>query len=161
MEQFEENILNMYNFDAGERKEFNDRYQAEKFKYKTALLLAVFGGFVGAHHFYLRRWWLGIASVLFISTLIPMIAGFIEAFFLKSEIREKNEEIAITIANSINLRRKLNRFNQEAIQPAPAGHNSPQAPVYQAQISKVTCAYCGSKVLSSETECPNCGGDID
>ncbi|MDA3862240.1 MAG: TM2 domain-containing protein [Deltaproteobacteria bacterium] len=160
MEQVAENILNMYNFDAGERKEFNNRYQAEKFKYKTALILAVFGGFVGAHHFYLKRWWLGIASILFISTLIPMIAGFIEAFFLKSEIREKNEEIAVAIANSINLRRKLNRFNQEEMQPA-VRYNSPQAPGFQAQVSKVTCAYCGSKVFSSETECPNCGGEID
>tara|TARA_B110000285_G_C14716437_1_gene420143 strand:- start:221 stop:487 length:267 start_codon:yes stop_codon:yes gene_type:complete len=42
---------------------------------KTAALLAIFGGFVGAHRFYLGETGKGIFSILIFWTFIPAIVG--------------------------------------------------------------------------------------
>ncbi|MBN2722589.1 MAG: NINE protein [Deltaproteobacteria bacterium] len=146
----------MYSFDEEEQKLFLSDYNEVKLDYKLALKLAIFGGFIGLHHFYLKRWILGILSILFVYTFIPLIVGFVEAFTLKSTIREMNEEKAIGIANSINLRRKMKQYSADGPSDGAVLGTAPTA-----GVSKVTCQYCGRKVLSTATSCPSCGGDID
>ncbi len=54
---------------------------------QTVILLAVFLGIFGAHHFYLKNYWRGIFFVLFSWTLIPILIGLIDAiiFAMMSE----------------------------------------------------------------------------
>ena len=47
-----------------------------------SILLALFLGTFGAHHFYLRRTGLGILYLCFLWRGIPAIMGFIECFFM-------------------------------------------------------------------------------
>ncbi len=48
----------------------------------AGVLLALFLGVFGAHHFYLRRTGLGILYALFFWTGITAVAGFVECFFM-------------------------------------------------------------------------------
>lgn len=51
--------------------------QAKKNK-KTTILLALFLGVFGAHRFYLKQYWIGILSVIFCWTYIPVTISFID-----------------------------------------------------------------------------------
>ena len=45
----------------------------------AAVFLATFGGFLGLHHFYLRRRRLGVAYLLFFWTGVPLLLGVVDA----------------------------------------------------------------------------------
>lgn len=45
----------------------------------TVVLLAVFLGIFGAHHFYLKNYWRGIFFVLFSWTFVPILIGLVDA----------------------------------------------------------------------------------
>ena len=65
----------------------------------AGILLAVFLGSFGAHHFYLRRYGIGVLYLLFSWTGVPSILGWIEAFFMPGRVRRFNiaEAMAITM----------------------------------------------------------------
>jgi TM2 domain-containing membrane protein YozV len=123
-----------------------------------AIKLAIFTGFVGGHHFYMKRIWAGLASVLFCWTFIPLIEGLIEAIFLPQLVRELNEEEAVRIANSINLSRQLNNPGQFA--EIQAGPGAPMERVIIKEIIKIPCKYCGSLVENTARSCSQCGGQL-
>ena len=54
------------------------------------MLLAIFLGGLGIHHFYLRRNSPGCLYLLFSWTGIPDILGWIEAFFMPGRVRHYN-----------------------------------------------------------------------
>lgn len=62
------------------------------------VLLAVFLGSFGLHHFYLRQNGLGILYAIFFWTGIPGLIGFFEAFFMPGRVRRYNAEQAAYIA---------------------------------------------------------------
>ena len=62
---------------------YNNQHTRRDFKEKkTAALLAIFLGGIGAHKFYLGRVSLGVIYLLFCWTLIPAIIGLIEGLVL-------------------------------------------------------------------------------
>ncbi len=67
------------------------------------ILLALFLGGFGIHHFYLRRTGLGILYVCFCWTPIPWILGFIECFFMPGRVREFNAIQAAGIAAALGI----------------------------------------------------------
>jgi hypothetical protein len=69
----------------------------------VGILLALFLGGFGAHHFYLRRTGLGILYLCFFWTGIPAILGFIECFFMPGRVREFNAIQAAAIAASLGI----------------------------------------------------------
>src|ERR1700753_4287790 len=69
----------------------------------VGVLLALFLGTFGAHHFYLRRNGLGIMYVLFCWTGIPTIASFIECFFMPARVRLFNAEQAAILAANLRI----------------------------------------------------------
>jgi hypothetical protein len=69
----------------------------------AGILLALFLGTFGAHHFYLRRTGLGILYCCFFWTGITSILGFIECFFMPSRVREFNAIQAAGIAASLGI----------------------------------------------------------
>ena len=64
----------------------------ENFKYRNkiiAIIFAVFGGFFGAHKFYLCKWKWGILYLLLSWTLLPWIIAIIESFIFLFTNQEK------------------------------------------------------------------------
>src|ERR1700761_2630417 len=65
------------------------------------VLLALFLGSFGLHHFYLKQNGLGILYLVFFWTGIPGLAGFFEAFFMPGRVRAYNAQQAAYIAASL------------------------------------------------------------
>ena len=61
---------------------FYQQYEAVRRDEVVGILLALFLGTFGLHHFYLRRTGLGILYCCFFWTGIPGFLGFIECFFM-------------------------------------------------------------------------------
>jgi hypothetical protein len=69
----------------------------------VGILLALFLGGFGAHHFYLRQTGLGILYACFFWTGLPWILGFIECFFMPGRVREFNALQAAEIAAMLGI----------------------------------------------------------
>jgi len=102
----------------------------------VGVLLAIFLGSFGLHHFYLRRNGLGITYLLLSWTGIPAILGFIEAFFMPGRVRTYNALQANYIAGQI---RASSIFGY---QPA------------------TNCPSCEGAVAPGAGFCPRCGAAI-
>ncbi|HWG19837.1 MAG TPA: NINE protein [Terracidiphilus sp.] len=77
---------------------FYEQYESVRRDEVVGILLALFLGTFGAHHFYLRRTGLGILYLIFFWSGIPSILGFIECFFMPGRVREFNAIQAAGIA---------------------------------------------------------------
>lgn len=74
--------------------------QAEK-DTTAGVLLALFLGGLGVHHFYMRSWIAGVVYLVFCWTFVPAILGLIEAFTMSSRVRNYNRRMAELIAARI------------------------------------------------------------
>ena len=74
----------------GQRAWFYTACQAEQRDEVVGVLLALFLGSFGAHHFYLRRTGLGVLYLLFFWTGLPGIVSFFECFFMPGRVRRFN-----------------------------------------------------------------------
>jgi TM2 domain/zinc-ribbon domain len=77
---------------------FYQQYETVRRDEIVGILLALFLGTFGVHHFYLRRTGLGILYCFFCWTGITAILGFIECFFMPGRVREFNAIQAAGIA---------------------------------------------------------------
>src|SRR5215472_18450011 len=82
---------------------FYEQYEAVRRDEVVGILLALFLGSFGVHHFYLRRTGLGILYCCFCWTGITMILGFIECFFMPGRVREFNAIQAAGIAAALGI----------------------------------------------------------
>jgi TM2 domain-containing membrane protein YozV len=82
---------------------FYQQYDMARRDEVVGILLALFLGDFGVHHFYLRRTGLGILYLCFFWTGIPAILGFIECFFMPGRVREFNAIQAAAIAASLGI----------------------------------------------------------
>ncbi len=82
---------------------YYQRYQAVRRDEVVGILLALFLGSFGLHHFYLRRTGLGILYCCFFWTGIPGLVGFLECFFMPGRVREFNAIQAAAIAASLGI----------------------------------------------------------
>jgi TM2 domain-containing membrane protein YozV len=82
---------------------FYEQYEAVRRDEVVGILLALFLGSFGAHHFYLRRTGLGILYLVFFWSGIPAILGFIECFFMPARVREFNAIQAAAIAATLGM----------------------------------------------------------
>lgn len=97
---------------------FYQHYEAVRRDEVVGILLALFLGTFGIHHFYLRQTGLGILYCCFFWTGIPAILGFIECFFMAGRVREYNAMQAAGIAAMLGIPVPL--WNQ----PVPAAGNA-------------------------------------
>ena len=77
---------------------FYQQYEAVRRDEVVGVLLALFLGGFGAHHFYLRRTGLGILYLCFSWSGIPSLIGLIECFLMPGRVREFNAVQAAAIA---------------------------------------------------------------
>src|SRR6204780_745154 len=82
---------------------FYQQYESVRRDEVVGILLALFLGTFGIHHFYLRRTGLGILYVCFFWTGIPSILGVIECFFMPGRVREFNAIQAAGIAAALGM----------------------------------------------------------
>jgi TM2 domain-containing membrane protein YozV len=104
----------------------------------VGVLLALFLGTFGAHHFYMRRPGLGILYCVFCWTGIPTIISFIECFFMPSRVRQYNLALAAYFAGGMGGPTVI--INN----PAPTG-------------AIHACSRCGAALLSGSNYCGSCG----
>jgi TM2 domain-containing membrane protein YozV len=105
------------------------------------VLLALFLGSFGLHHFYLKQNGLGILYLLLFWTGIPGFLGFIEAFFMPGRVRAYNAGQAAYIAATLGPA-------QGGV--APAGGSASTA-------IAVSCASCGGVLAPGTKFCSHCG----
>ncbi len=82
---------------------FYQQYESVRRDEIVGILLALFLGTFGIHHFYLRRSGLGILYCCLFWTGIPTILGFIECFFMAGRVREFNGVQAAGIAAALGI----------------------------------------------------------
>ncbi len=102
----------------------------------AGVLLALFLGTFGAHHFYLRRTGLGVLYLLFFWTGAPSLVSFVECFLMPGRVRRYNLEQAAMLSASI---RGL----------------APQLPLLARP-----CPVCGTPVAPEVRFCGKCGAPI-
>ncbi len=116
---------------------FQAEYSLRRKDNVVAILLAIFLGGFGAHHFYMGRIGLGVLYLLFCWTLIPTIVAWIECFFLTGRVERYNAQVADEIAVKVRL-----------LSPGTA----PNAPVF--------CTHCGRQITSDSRFCAACGAGV-
>jgi TM2 domain-containing membrane protein YozV len=82
---------------------FYQQYESVRRDEVVGVLLALFLGSFGIHHFYLRRTGLGIVYILFCWTGITALLGLIECFFMPARVREFNAIQAAGIAAALGI----------------------------------------------------------
>ena len=82
---------------------FYQQYEVVRRDEVVGILLALFLGTFGVHHFYLRRTGLGVLYCCFFWTGIPALLGFIECFFMPGRVREFNAIQAAGIAAALGI----------------------------------------------------------
>jgi TM2 domain-containing membrane protein YozV len=112
----------------------------------VGVLLALFLGTFGAHHFYLRRNGLGILYVLFCWTGIPTIASFIECFLMPGRVRLFNAEQASILAANLRV----------AMPGAASIVGLPVSPL----VATATCSSCGAPLVAGVKFCSRCGSPV-
>jgi len=118
------------NMNPQQRAWFYAEYEHARKDEIVGVLLALFLGCFGIHHFYLRRNGLGVLYLLFFWTGITAILGFIECFLMPGRVREYNAIQASLISGHV-----LNT-------PLAAGFH---------------CAVCGAPMETDAVFCPSCG----
>src|SRR5271155_1344557 len=103
----------------------------------VGVLLALFLGTFGAHHFYLRRPGLGILYIAFCWTGVPTIVSFVECFFMPGRVRQFNLVLATYFS-------------------AQLAAASPPQPVESPRAS-LTCSACGAPIPVGSNFCGRCG----
>jgi TM2 domain-containing membrane protein YozV len=110
----------------------------------VGVLLALFLGTFGAHHFYLRRVGLGILYLVFSFTGIPTVVSLVECFFMPGRVRQYNLALATYFAAQMGL----------VTQAVPV------SAVVPAQGVVRTCSVCGSGILLEAKFCGRCGAKV-
>lgn len=132
------------NMNDHQRAWFFAEYQRARKDEVIGVLLAIFLGGLGIHHFYLRRDGLGIVYLVFSWTGIPMVIAWVEAFFMPSRVRQYNAMQAMYISSQILGVPQL----------------IPGQPIASAPAGTARCNACGAQVDPTATFCTHCGAAI-
>ena len=130
---------------------FYQQYEAVRRDEVVGILLALFLGTFGIHHFYLRRVGLGILYCCFCWTGLTAILGFIECFFMPGRVREFNAIQAAGIAAMLGI--PMPGWGQ----PFNVTVNVPSA---AHQETLIACGRCGLTNPQSARFCAGCGAAL-
>jgi TM2 domain-containing membrane protein YozV len=148
---------------------FYQQYEQARRDEVVGILLALFLGTFGIHHFYLRRTGLGILYCLLFWTGIPSMLGFIECFFMPGRVREFNAIQAAGIAAALGITMPAygQPINVTVNVPQGAGGSPTQAapaftPVTAAAQpgTLVACPKCQKTNAAGARFCAGCGSAL-
>jgi TM2 domain-containing membrane protein YozV len=86
-----------------QRQFFQGEFNAVRKSETTGVVLALFLGGFGVHHFYLGEIGLGVVYLIFCWTFIPAVVALIECFFMSSRVKKWNNLRAFEIARRAKL----------------------------------------------------------
>ena len=121
-----------------QRAWFYAEYERARKDEIIGVLLALFLGDFGVHHFYLRRDGVGTLYLIFFWTGIPAILGFFECFFMPGRVRQFNAAQAYYISSQI--------LASSSSQPAAS--------------AATHCPACGTPLDSTAAFCTHCGATV-
>jgi len=135
---------------------FYQQYETVRRDEVVGVLLALFLGTFGIHHFYLRRTGLGILYCCFFWTGITSILGLIECFFMPGRVREFNAIQAAGIAAALGI--PMPGWGQ----PVNVTVNMPQGANASATQPGTLLAYgrCQQTNPPGARFCAGCGGTL-
>jgi TM2 domain-containing membrane protein YozV len=133
---------------------FYQQYESARRDEVVGILLALFLGTFGIHHFYLRRTGLGILYVCFFWTGITSILGVIECFFMPGRVREFNAIQAAGIAATLGI--PIPGWGQ----PVNVTVNMAGAPVSTQPGTLLACGRCQQTNPPGAKYCAGCGGTL-
>jgi TM2 domain-containing membrane protein YozV len=137
---------------------FYQQYETVRRDEVVGILLALFLGTFGIHHFYLRRTGLGILYCCLCWTGIPSVLGFIECFFMPGRVREFNAIQAVGIAAALGM--PLPAWGQPG-QPVNVTVNMPPAPGGAVPPGTlVACSRCQRTNPQGARFCSGCGNPL-
>jgi TM2 domain-containing membrane protein YozV len=133
---------------------FYQQYEAVRRDEVVGVLLALFLGSFGLHHFYLRQTGLGILYCCFFWSGIPGIIGFFECFFMPGRVREYNAMHASAIAASLGIPVPMWGHPGSAVVNVPPPVVAPQPG------AMTTCPRCQYANVAGARFCAGCGGAL-
>ncbi len=143
---------------------FYEQYEAVRRDEVVGILLALFLGTFGVHHFYLRRTGLGILYCCFCWTSIPFFLGVIECFFMPGRVREFNAIQAAGIAAALGMSVPPGwgwPVNVNVHVPASGGTAPPIGTVNLPLAGEqVTCSRCQRTNVVGSRFCSGCGAPL-
>jgi hypothetical protein len=131
---------------------FYQQYELVRRDEIVGILLALFLGTFGVHHFYLRRTGLGILYCCLFWSGIPSFLGFIECFFMPGRVREFNAIQAAGIAASLGI--AVPGWGQA---PVNVTVNMPPPPAATQPGTLIACPRCQQTNPSAARFCGTCG----
>jgi TM2 domain-containing membrane protein YozV len=136
---------------------FYEQYEAVRRDEVVGILLALFLGTFGVHHFYLRRTGLGILYCCFCWTSIPTFLGFIECFFMPGRVREFNAIQAAGIAAALGI--SVPSWGWPVNVPPPPTLQAPPAGAGNGG-TRITCTRCQTTNVAGSRFCSACGNPL-
>jgi TM2 domain-containing membrane protein YozV len=142
---------------------FYQQYEQARRDEVVGILLALFLGGFGIHHFYLRRTGLGILYACFCWTPFPWVLGFIECFFMPGRVREFNAIQAAGIAAALGI--AMPGWAQPVnvtvnMPPAASSTTSPSAPSPTQPSTHAACPRCQKTNPPGAKFCSGCGATL-
>ncbi len=139
---------------------FYQQYETVRRDEVVGILLALFLGTFGIHHFYLRRTGLGILYCCFFWAFgITTLLGFIECFFMPGRVREFNAIQAAGIAAALGISMpgwgppvNVNVTVPSGTYPAPGATPLPG--------TVITCGQCQQSNSVGARFCSACGSAL-
>ena len=135
---------------------FYQQYEAVRRDEVVGILLALFLGTFGVHHFYLRRTGLGILYCCFFWSPIPWVLGFVECFFMPGRVREFNAIQAAGIAAALGIPMPGWGPPLNVTVNMPGAGNSAAAQ----PTTIVACGRCGQTNAAGARFCSGCGAGM-
>lgn len=145
---------------------FYEQYEASRRDEVVGILLALFIGTFGVHHFYLRRTGLGILYCAFCWTGITTVLGLIECFFMPGRVREFNAIQAAGIAAALGMPVPAGwGYPVNAPMNVPPANTEPsRSPVPAASLplagTLLACPRCQQTNVAGSRFCSACGGPL-
>jgi TM2 domain-containing membrane protein YozV len=150
--------------DAGWNDQQRALFQAQMSAWQkdevVAVLLALFLGTFGAHHFYLRRTGLGILYLVFSFTGIPTIVSLVECFFMPGRVRQYNQALAVYFAGQLGGVSPVGYAPAAGLAPAYTASQPTPSDTGAAQGLIRTCEVCGTGILPGARFCARCGSKV-
>ncbi len=145
---------------------FYEQYEAARRDEVVGILLALFLGGFGIHHFYLRRTGWGVLYCCFCWTPLPWVLGFIECFFMPGRVREFNaiQAAGIAAALGMNVPQGWGYPINVNVNVAPAGTPPPPSPQPATTLplagTLLACPQCHQTNVAGSRFCSACGSTL-
>ena len=139
---------------------FQQQFESVRRDELVGVLLALFLGCFGIHHFYLGRVGLGILYCCFCWTGIPAILGVIECFFMPGRVRMYNAVQAAGLAAALGITVPGYMGYPAYAPPVYVSVQTPAAGTAAVETTLVACGNCRQTNPVGARFCSGCGTQL-